>query len=309
METITVYQDGKRFVARCTYEQKDIVKMAGFRWDRDNRHWYTTEPAVAAKFASPEAQRGLFEAQERERTRRAENVEASRLADADIEIPCPEGLAYLPYQKAGIAFALRKFGFDFTQLEKNAKGSLSKDSESTCGVSGESGEGPRAKGASQGGGIPAGDRQESGVAQARVGSHYGSLQATGNQESPPGSDLRATSEFQGRQRPADNAGSCGSGGDIGAAGVHPGTGDQNEGTRNHGEPATRLQGGLRESGDKDGYRAGRTIASQPQATSAGSQERQSTIRAGLENNTSPALVKGGTTSISSVGVLFGDEMG
>ena len=42
--------------------------------------------------------------------RRSEVEEASRAEDADIDIPCPEGLAYLPYQRAGIAAALRIFG-------------------------------------------------------------------------------------------------------------------------------------------------------------------------------------------------------
>ena len=37
-------------------------------------------------------------------------IEASRAADADISVPCPEGLAYLPYQRAGIARALEIFG-------------------------------------------------------------------------------------------------------------------------------------------------------------------------------------------------------
>jgi hypothetical protein len=42
--------------------------------------------------------------------RRAKVEEASRAEDADIDIPCPEGLAYLGYQKAGILYALRVFG-------------------------------------------------------------------------------------------------------------------------------------------------------------------------------------------------------
>jgi SWI/SNF-related matrix-associated actin-dependent regulator 1 of chromatin subfamily A len=32
--------------------------------------------------------------------------EASRATDADVDLPCPEGLAYMPFQKAGIAYAL-----------------------------------------------------------------------------------------------------------------------------------------------------------------------------------------------------------
>ena len=41
---------------------------------------------------------------------REEAKAASKATDADVEIPAPEGLAYLGYQKAGIAFALKKFG-------------------------------------------------------------------------------------------------------------------------------------------------------------------------------------------------------
>ncbi len=37
-------------------------------------------------------------------------VEASRATDAAVEIPAPDGLAYMPFQKAGIAFATGKSG-------------------------------------------------------------------------------------------------------------------------------------------------------------------------------------------------------
>jgi len=41
---------------------------------------------------------------------REEAKAASKATDAAVEIPAPPGLEYLPYQKAGIAFALRCFG-------------------------------------------------------------------------------------------------------------------------------------------------------------------------------------------------------
>lgn len=37
-----------------------------------------------------------------------ENLTLSRAHDSPLEIPCPTGLAYLPYQRAGIAYALRQ---------------------------------------------------------------------------------------------------------------------------------------------------------------------------------------------------------
>jgi len=41
---------------------------------------------------------------------RAENLAASRATDADIDIPAPEGCSYMPFQRAGIRFALGKEG-------------------------------------------------------------------------------------------------------------------------------------------------------------------------------------------------------
>lgn len=42
--------------------------------------------------------------------RREETMEASRATDADVTIPCPDGIDYLPYQRAGIVFALKLWG-------------------------------------------------------------------------------------------------------------------------------------------------------------------------------------------------------
>lgn len=37
-------------------------------------------------------------------------VAASHAIDADIDIPVPPGLSYLPFQKAGVLYCLKKFG-------------------------------------------------------------------------------------------------------------------------------------------------------------------------------------------------------
>lgn len=44
------------------------------------------------------------------REKRAATADASRAQDANIDIPIPEGLALLPYQKAGVAYALDRVG-------------------------------------------------------------------------------------------------------------------------------------------------------------------------------------------------------
>jgi superfamily II DNA or RNA helicase len=103
---MTITQVGKRFVAHSTYAEKDIVKAAGFRWDRDNRVWYTTDASVAAKLSDPDAAAKIMAAQAEKEAVKAVSIEQSRASAADIDLPVPDGLAYLPYQRAGIAYAL-----------------------------------------------------------------------------------------------------------------------------------------------------------------------------------------------------------
>jgi len=94
-----------RYIALSEYAEKDIPKNAGFRWDRDARVWYTTDTQVASKlvrYADESCRQALSAAGEK----REAALAASRATDArDIEIPAPEGLAYLPFQRAGIAYA------------------------------------------------------------------------------------------------------------------------------------------------------------------------------------------------------------
>jgi SWI/SNF-related matrix-associated actin-dependent regulator 1 of chromatin subfamily A len=97
---------GSVWVARSTYEERAIPKAAGFRWDSGAKRWYTRDPAIAAKLAGDDS--GIRDAVAAQQAQRAAAVAASRAADYDGDLPCPEGLAYLPYQRAGIAYALSR---------------------------------------------------------------------------------------------------------------------------------------------------------------------------------------------------------
>src|SRR5262245_62434289 len=93
------------FIWHGTYDSRDLPKQAGLRWDRDRKHWYTTDAALASRlrdYADSAAQAAFAPA--------TETLEASRAAtlEADTGIPCPEGLAYLPYQRAGIVYAANR---------------------------------------------------------------------------------------------------------------------------------------------------------------------------------------------------------
>ena len=105
-EPIQVERRGEVFLAICPFERKDEVKAAGFRWDPGIKRWWTKDPEKVARLTDPEAaERFRREAEEIE-AHKAATIALSRAAAADVEIPRPDGLEYLPYQRAGIAFAL-----------------------------------------------------------------------------------------------------------------------------------------------------------------------------------------------------------
>ena len=76
---------------------KPALQAAGLSWSKDPRtgEWYVCwwMPISADTVAKENAA-----------------VEASKATDADVVIPCPDGLAYMPFQRAGIAAMLRMFG-------------------------------------------------------------------------------------------------------------------------------------------------------------------------------------------------------
>jgi SNF2 family DNA or RNA helicase len=105
-QEIPVTKIGNRWIARSTYEQRAIPRAAGFRWDTTNKQWYTEDPAIAAKLSTPDAAKILTaEAQAKEAAKIA-SIAASRASNADVDLPAPDGLSYLSYQRAGIAYGL-----------------------------------------------------------------------------------------------------------------------------------------------------------------------------------------------------------
>ena len=98
---------GDRYETISEYEERHIPKAAGFRWDPTNKAWWTNDIAKAvqlADYASVALKGELAEfIEERERA-----FAASSATDADIDLPVPEGLEYLPFQKAGIAYGLKQ---------------------------------------------------------------------------------------------------------------------------------------------------------------------------------------------------------
>lgn len=105
--SVTIRHD--RFECICHFDNRHIPKDVGFRWDPSAKVWYTEDPRVASDLM--EHCDDLAEAEIRNAFQEeADSVEASHKMDIDIDIPAPEGLQYLPFQKAGIAYAMERPG-------------------------------------------------------------------------------------------------------------------------------------------------------------------------------------------------------
>jgi SNF2 family DNA or RNA helicase len=105
------------WIATYPYEQRDVPKQAGFWWHGGGckpscvgcqnglklKVWWTPKPECAARLLSQCDESALELLNPH-----TSSVNASKATDADIEIPCNEGISYLPYQKAGIAYAIQR---------------------------------------------------------------------------------------------------------------------------------------------------------------------------------------------------------
>jgi len=93
-----------RFIAECSFRERELPKGAGFRWDASAKQWWTADHRVAEKLPIFCDQSALSAIQlKRQGTQTA--LEASRAMDAEIEIPVPAGQELRGYQKAGVAYA------------------------------------------------------------------------------------------------------------------------------------------------------------------------------------------------------------
>jgi SWI/SNF-related matrix-associated actin-dependent regulator 1 of chromatin subfamily A len=101
------------YVCICSFNDRSIPKMAGFRWnDPVPGRWATKSERAAmalAKYADDSCREQFAAAHHSHQVA----VEASWRADTDFQPPCPEGLAYMPFQRAGIEAIVRHRGVAF----------------------------------------------------------------------------------------------------------------------------------------------------------------------------------------------------
>lgn len=101
---LTYIEPDNVFVFVGRYEDRQVAKDAGFRWDAQNKRWFTAEPKNALRLRQYSDRLAL---EVFARTIDAA-IETSRATDASIDIPAPRGLQYRPFQKAGIAYSLAR---------------------------------------------------------------------------------------------------------------------------------------------------------------------------------------------------------
>ena len=104
---VTYHEDIRCFVAHSSYEERNIPKDAGWRWDPSTRRWFTMDAEKARRLerfadAAALAKLGIVVKEA------VDAIAASRASDAAIDVPTPPGLSLLPYQRAGVAYALSR---------------------------------------------------------------------------------------------------------------------------------------------------------------------------------------------------------
>ena len=101
-QTMKLVYENNRWEMVSSFDEKDEIKAAGFRWEPAKKRWITTVPGIAEKFRDKADENAASELD-----KVGEKIEMSRSAEIahGVEIPVPDGKTYFPYQHAGIAFA------------------------------------------------------------------------------------------------------------------------------------------------------------------------------------------------------------
>lgn len=100
-------QFDNKFFCLCDYDDRFIPKNAGFSWNMNLKQWETTDSIMAEKlirFASIET----AEIIKKQKAILEQKIEASKKASSNINLLVPVGQDYLPFQKAGIEFCMKR---------------------------------------------------------------------------------------------------------------------------------------------------------------------------------------------------------
>jgi SWI/SNF-related matrix-associated actin-dependent regulator 1 of chromatin subfamily A len=107
-ELIYLEHTGTYTLINLPFNDNKTAKDGELQFNWDLKRWETKDHNIAARFihfAGPELQQKLQQILDKQKQSFAESSAASNDA---IEIPVPESLSYLPYQRAGINYAIQR---------------------------------------------------------------------------------------------------------------------------------------------------------------------------------------------------------
>ena len=280
-----------RYPGTCAVCRRPFPEGASIDWDRQTKR--ARHAACAPEVATA--------------------VAASRAVDADVAIPAPEGLTYLPFQRAGIVFCLDRFGYNWGQGEGSATRRLSTAAGAAQGGQGESRQGTYAGGTSEGGGLDPSHRADARVAaqgqRSNAGGHAAPSGPASSSQGPSRETEGLGTELAGGERPTPNTASRDGGGAPQAHRVRPRISDPDAGTRNIASTPEALQGGLRQSSDEDRRGARRTIPSTETEAPGGPAENRNLDSTRMAGHSSRAREGGDAIPSRGGAALIADEMG
>lgn len=103
-------KEGDCYICICPFNDRHIPKMAGFKWnDPVPGRWATKSERAAmalAKYADDTCRQQFSEAHHKHQSA----VEASWRADTDFQPKKPDGLEFMPFQRAGVRYCISRLG-------------------------------------------------------------------------------------------------------------------------------------------------------------------------------------------------------
>ena len=101
---MNVFREKDRWICRCDYHTRHVPKSAGFRWNPKDKVWWTDSPGIAVQLQEYMSDAVLCEVNGL--LGNSTGYSSSRARDSNADFECPAGLIYMPFQKAGIEYAL-----------------------------------------------------------------------------------------------------------------------------------------------------------------------------------------------------------
>ncbi len=280
----TIETDGERFLVRFAYDPDLVHAIHGVpsaKWNAKEKMWTipAERKAIEGLLSFATAQGFMWAADSLARAKAViedadRSVKASQAKDASIDV---QGLGgtLRPFQRAGVAYILDRWGVDISAKthynDGYAKRNISPDSQTTARVQAQSSFGSQTGRTSAGNREPEGERGPSGVARESQPGDHGQDARSGNQGATP------CGIGEGPQDPRDElpwgewtaAHSSPSAGSalFGGAGLPAGIHHPDEGARHEAPTAQPLSSGLRGPSAPAGDRVGRSESSPASETS------------------------------------------